>query len=274
MLAGKPCGVAPLLKWPGGKRSLLPALRELVPSAFTTYYEPFVGGGALFFDLCPDGAVLADHNEHLISCYEEVRDNPSAVIEILQRMPNSPEDYYRIRRWSPTTAIEAAARTIYLATLAFNGIYRVNLRGEFNVPYGHKSHLQPCDRVRVMAASEALSRAQLMRADFEDALRTASCGDFVYLDPPYTVTHAKNGFLKYNARIFSWEDQERLACIARGLTARGCTVVVSNADHPSVRRLYADFEQRTVQRPSRIAASSEFRRRVTECVFYKEPDRC
>jgi DNA adenine methylase len=168
----------------------------------------------------------------------------------------------------PKSDAARAARLIYLVTLAFNGIYRVNLKGEFNVPYGYKTHLNPCDEERIRKASKLLSRAVVLDQDFEEAVTRAKEDDLVYLDPPYTVAHGNNGFIKYNAKIFSWEDQIRLARAAKGLVAKGCTVIVSNADHSSIRRLYDGFTKILLERNSVIAASSDFRSRITESVFY------
>jgi DNA adenine methylase len=235
---------------------------------FNRYFEPFFGGGALFFALQPRNAFISDKNAELIHAYCQVRDRPDAVIRELRKLRNNEKDYYRIRSNSPKNAAARAARMIYLVTLAFNGIYRVNLRGEFNVPYGYKTHLDPCDGDRIRAASELLKGAVVQEHDFEEALRPAAGGDLVYLDPPYTVAHGNNGFVKYNAKIFSWEDQIRLARVARNLVNNGCTVIVSNADHGSIRRLYRDFEIAVFERNSIIAASSDFRSRITECVFH------
>jgi DNA adenine methylase len=183
---------------------------------------------------------------------------------------NSEKEYYLIRASSPADDAERAARLIYLTTLSFNGIYRLNRLGVFNVPYGRKTHLVVCDRRRLMAASAALHGVKLMAGDFAQSIAGATRGDFVYLDPPYTVAHGNNGFLKYNAATFSWEDQVRLADRARALTQAGCRVVVSNADHPSIRDLYDGFAVKTVDRPSVMAASSAFRRMITECIFYNK----
>lgn len=169
-----------------------------------------MGGGALYFALQPRRAVLADNNADLINCYQQVRDRPHRVIDWLSRMRNSEEHYYRIRQEAPEDPVKRAARLIYLTTLSFNGIFRVNRNGEFNVPYGRKTHVQPCDPARILAASAALSAARLVAADFETAIGAAQKSDVIYLDPPYTVAHGNNGFLKYNARIFSWDDQVRL----------------------------------------------------------------
>jgi DNA adenine methylase len=258
----------PLIKWAGGKRRLLPDIAELAPPKFSRYYEPFLGGGAVFFSLLPAAATLSDANDELIQMYAQVRDQPDKVLECLARMRNSEEDYYRIRSMKARTESGRAARLIYLCTLSFNGIYRQNLRGEFNVPYGYKTHVNPRDIAVLERISESLQGKTLIKADFETATSTAQRGDFVYFDPPYTVAHANNGFIKYNARIFSWEDQRRLASIASELKKAGCYVIVSNADHPSIRELYSGFEVRVIERQSVMAASSKFRRTVRECLFY------
>lgn len=258
----------PLLKWAGGKRNLLHSILPLVPPRFGRYYEPFLGGGALFFALEPEEALLSDKNSDLTHAYLQIRDKPDLVIRALRRLKNSKRDYYHIRASSPRTDADRAARFIYLITLAFNGIYRVNLNGHFNVPYGYKKHLEPCDEERIRRASALLRRAVIRDQDFEEALAGAARGDLVYLDPPYTVAHGNNGFVKYNAKIFSWEDQVRLSLVAKKLADKGCTVIVSNADHFSIHKLYKGFAVKTVERHSIIAASSEFRSQVTECVFY------
>jgi len=258
----------PLLKWPGGKRNLLNSILPLVPASFKRYYEPFLGGGALFFALEPQEAFLSDKNAELIHVYVQIRDNPDLVIRALRKLKNSKGNYYSIRSSNPRGDASRAARFIYLITLAFNGIYRVNLNGEFNVPYGYKKYLDPCDAERIRRASALLSKSVIHDQDFEEALAGADKGDLVYLDPPYTVAHGNNGFVKYNAKIFSWDDQLRLARVANNLAAKGCTVIVSNADHASIRKLYRDFAATILERNSTIAASSDFRSRVTECIFY------
>jgi len=260
----------PLLKWPGGKRALLKYILSVVPRNFDCYYEPFLGGAALFFALQPQRAVLADNHLELINCYTQVRDRPEAVVGYLSSLENSAETYYQVRASEPTDQIERAARLLYLTTLAFNGIHRVNLAGKFNVPYGGKTHLVPCDEQKILVASEALSKASIRCGDFADSVAEAGRGDFVYLDPPYTVAHGKNGFLKYNTKIFSWDDQLRLARIANDLVQRGCRVAVSNADHESIIPLYGNFCRLNIERTSRVAADARHRKATTEVVFYNE----
>lgn len=262
--------VQPLFRWAGGKRALLKHLLQLVPHDFNNYYEPFVGAGALYFALQPSAAVLSDSNQELINCYEQVRDHTEEVICCLSALQNTEEEYYRIRDWLPTGAIPRAARFLYLASLSFNGIYRVNSEGKFNVPYSNRQGAIVCDATRIRTVGAALAKAQLRCCDFADSLASAAAGDLIYLDPPYTVAHGNNGFIEYNAKIFSWSDQERLAKLALELVERGCTVLVSNADHSSILDLYQKFRVMKVTRNSSIAASASNRKHVTECIFYNE----
>jgi DNA adenine methylase len=260
---------APLLKWAGGKRWLAPRLVEMISRVtFSRYYEPFCGGAALFFQLAPKRAVLSDTNTELINCYRQIKNDPESVISALRSFRNSEGSYYAVRDMHPRIDSRRAARILYLTTLAFNGIYRVNLRGEFNVPYGYKTHLEPCDVQRIRSASKLLQCARLFVADFEDVTAEVTPRDLIYFDPPYTVAHGNNGFLKYNERILLWEDQLRLACVATAAADRGCKVIVSNADHPSVRKLYSRFTMERVPRPSVMAASASYRRKITECLFH------
>jgi DNA adenine methylase len=263
-----PKSVAPLLKWPGGKRSLARQICEVFPKTYGRYFEPFLGGGAVFFTLRPKTATLADKNRALIETYRQVRDYPYELIQRLRAMPNTEADYYRIRAQIPNTASARAARFVYLCTLAFNGIHRYNLRGEFNVPYGFKTHVEVCDEERILDISCLLKGAALLPWDFEKSVAKANDGDLIYFDPPYTVAHNNNGFVKYNAAIFSWEDQKRLARVAREARDRGCHVVVSNADHRCVRELYKGFKETTIMRHSIIGGGKEYRRPITEALFW------
>jgi len=259
----------PLVKWPGGKRNLLRDILPLLPRAFNRYYEPFVGSGALFFAMQPTKATLSDTNVELINLYAQVRDRPFDLINLLKKFRNSEEFYYKIRSRLPRMPISRAARFLYLLNLSFNGIHRVNLRGVFNVPYGFKSHLATYDEARIHATSRALASVTLRAVDFAKATGRAQEGDLVYFDPPYSVAHANNGFVKYNEKIFSWDDQVRLAAHAKELANRGCHVYVSNAHHSSVAHLYRGFHVERIKRFSVIAASSEFRRQITEAIYYR-----
>jgi DNA adenine methylase len=258
----------PLIRWPGGKRALVSKITSKFPENFNRYYEPFFGGGAIFFAIAPENAALSDINSDLINAYAMVRDRPGELISELENYENSEGFYYEVRASRPSDIIKKSARLLYLTRLSFNGIYRVNLNGDFNVPYGKKHHLSAFDLTKLLETSEALKGVSLSVADFELATESARSGDLVYFDPPYTVAHANNGFVKYNENIFSWADQVRLAEHARTLAARGCFVAVSNADHVSVDALYGDFNKMMIERFSVIAASSAFRRQITECLYF------
>lgn len=260
----------PLLKWPGGKRLLINRIYEALPPHYETYIEPFVGGGALFFALGPPKSVLSDKNRDLIEAYRQVRDRPHDVIRVLRSMENSEEHYYKVRAQGPVTPSARAARLIYLCSLAFNGIHRYNLRGEFNVPYGFKTHLTVCDEERIIQSSLRLRSAALLSWDFETTVRRAKPGDLIYFDPPYTVAHNNNGFVKYNASIFSWKDQERLAAVAQDMRRKGCHVVVSNADHDCIRNLYRGFETMVIERHSIIGGGRAYRKPITEALFWSQ----
>lgn len=259
----------PLIKWPGGKRWLVPEIAAHAPPLYRRYIEPFAGGAAIFFGLKPDQAILSDINADLMEFYSVVARQPEELISRINALKNTETAYYRIRELVPTCELDRAARFLYLTRLSFNGIYRVNLKGEFNVPYGQKSWMAPCDPDHVRRCAEVLARATLLTADFRDVLRQAESGDFVYVDPPYTVAHNNNGFLKYNERIFSWNDQCDLAEAARSAAARGAMVIISNADHFDLRKLYSDFDQVTVRRFSSVSAESRGRKHVNECIFMR-----
>ncbi|MFY7808041.1 MAG: DNA adenine methylase, partial [Fimbriimonadaceae bacterium] len=201
----------PVVKWAGGKRWLSNTLRAKLGSARPRIIEPFVGGGAFFFSMRPEEAILADSNSDLINAYTMLRDRLSDVCECLSTFKNNSEAYYLIRDSNPICSVERAARFLYLCRHSFNGIYRVNQNGFFNVPYGHKSHRDVFDRENLADASAALAKASLHCQDFESTIELAGPGDFVYADPPYTVAHNNNGFVKYNEIMFSYEDQRRLA---------------------------------------------------------------
>lgn len=265
----------PFLKWAGGKRSLISRLAPHLQSSRPdyTYFEPFLGGGAAFFFLEPPIAVLSDANEELIDTYVAVRDGIDSVIDCLMELPYTKEDYYIIRSSRPLSAAARAARFIYLNKTCFNGLYRVNLSGEFNVPFGrHGPNVEICNEAQLRAASRALRSASLRTGDFAEILTQARPGDVVYFDPPYTTTHGNNGFIEYNAKVFSWEDQRRLAMVAESLVEGGVNVAVSNADHPSIIDCYTQSGRLRLERLERwstIASRAPKRLRTTELVFVR-----
>jgi DNA adenine methylase len=266
--------LSPLFKWPGGKRFLLQHLLPFVPDQYGRYFEPFLGSGALFFAIQPNRAFLSDKSEDLVTFYSTVRDHPSSLVEQLQKMKNSEREYYRLRSQTPSSDVEKAARFLYLTNLSFNGIYRVNRQGFFNVPYGRRPKIKVFSSEGIEQARRVLSKAHIVCSDFELILAKARSRDFVYLDPPYTVVHGTNGFLRYNAKIFSWDDQNRLARIACDLKERGCHILMTNANHESIRKLYSEFSHVEISRPSCMAASSQHRRNVTELIITNIGRKC
>jgi DNA adenine methylase len=264
----------PFIKWPGGKRWAARRIAELVSARLTgSYLEPFLGGGAVFFHLRPPKAVLADVNEDLIATYRMVRRNSGAIIEQLRQFRVTEADYYRIRERDPKDPIARAARFLYLNRTAFGGVYRLNLKGRFNVPYGGGERTPAIlwqTEVLDHAAS-ALRKAQLKVSDFEPILSLARAGDVAYCDPTYTVAHDNNGFVRYNERNFSWSDQERLAAAAGAATSRGATVIVSNAHHASIRELYPAAVFTTLTRISRVTPNVSLRRPVDELLITLNP---
>lgn len=251
----------PFLKWPGGKRWLTNRYDKLFPEKVGRYIEPFLGGGAVFFFVNPTEAILADTNEDLVNAYNNVRLHASEIekrLGLLQQKHNS-DTYYKIRSEQPDVALDRAVRFIYLNRTCFNGIYRVNRAGEFNVPIGSKTQVEyPAGYLTEV--SKRLKVATIRVADFEDTLAEAAKGDFVFVDPPYTVMHNNNNFLKYNAHLFSWADQERLAKAVRKAAAKGARVMLSNANHASVRALYRGFGvHRRPARTTVLAADSGHR---------------
>ncbi len=262
----------PFLKWAGGKTALLPELLKAAPERIETYYEPFVGGGALFFALQSEGrfkhAVLSDSNRELINAYIQVRDNVEGLIRALQvhqRKYRAAEDraeyYYTIRAKELTCSLGGAANLIFLNKTCYNGLYRVNSKGNFNVPHGRYKNPTICDEDNLRAVSEALQGVELTVADFAEAPQEAGDGDFVYFDPPYIPLTDTAYFTSYTAKDFDMEAQARLAMTAERLAQQGSLVALSNSGHPDVASMYSSqaFELREVQ--ARRAINSVAKRR-------------
>ncbi len=256
----------PFLKWAGGKRWLFSAeFAERLPK-FERYVEPFVGGGAGFFAIKPRKATLNDVNAELINLYREVRSNPAKIDRGLRYLQerHSKETYYTIRNRGYREGTAGAIRTLYLNRTCWNGLFRLNLKGKFNVPIGTKTAIYNSTE-SFIDYSEALQGAELRCGDFEPVINNCSTGDLIFVDPPYTVKHNVNGFVKYNEAIFSWADQERLAKALRKAKSRGAAVVLTNADHESVRQLYDGFGEHTsVSRASVISGKASGRSQTTE----------
>ena len=261
--------IVPFLKWAGGKRWFNHLYSDLFPGKFRRYCEPFLGSAAVYFHLQPQTAVLSDINRSLIGAYEAIRDDWQRVERILRRhqLLHSDDYYYFVRNQSCASRFERAARFIYLNRTCWNGLYRVNQEGRFNVPRGTKdSVILPTDQFKETAKS--LQNADLECCDFEESINKVGRDDFVFIDPPYTVKHNFNGFIKYNERLFSWLDQERLHACAKAAVSRGAKVIVTNANHESVWELYSDFPQKIIApRESVLAADKSSRNRVQELII-------
>lgn len=264
----------PFLKWPGGKSWIATKLASCIRENLrSTYYEPFLGSGAVFFVLLPQNAVLSDVNHDLVNTYIQVRDHWEEVISKLRRLPVNRDMYYQLRIMEPDNAIERSVRFLYLNRTAFGGIYRLNKRGEFNVPFGGGERTPEIlwrDNL-LKNASAALSCTQLTQSDFETQLDVAKSGDVVFCDPTYTVSHENNSFRRYNEKNFSWEDQERLVKSAMAAADRGVSVLVTNAYHKCIKELYSPYRPMVVSRVSCMSPKAEGRRLVRECVFALGP---
>lgn len=258
----------PFLKWAGGKRWLAASTLLPIPKQFDRYIEPFVGGGAIFFRLSPERSIISDINEELINLYRVLRDMPFDLETLMteHQSRHSAAHYYEVRSSTPLEKLPRAARTLYLNRTCWNGLYRVNLKGEFNVPIGTKKTVI-IDGENFLDISITLRRSDIRCQDFEVPINEAKKGDFLFIDPPYTVKHNLNGFLKYNEKIFGWSDQVRLRDAVMAAAERGAAIVVTNADHISVRDLYTGFEYKKLARTSILSADAKRRGKTSEAMF-------
>lgn len=277
LLSDKDLPVIPLfLKWAGGKLQLIEQFESLFPSDFSNYYEPFIGSGAVFFylqsKLRPKKAFLSDTNEELINCFIVVRDRPSELIEILlsHRMRHSKEYYYEIRRLESDKldGVSRAARLIYLNKTCFNGLYQVNSKGQFNVPFGDYKNPSIFDKSTLLKASQMLQGLDLRVMPFEKVLDFAGKHDFVYFDPPYIPLSKTSSFTRYSKIDFSIKEQSRLSEVFRALDSKGCYVMLSNSDHSLTRDLYRDYAKNivTVRAKRKINSVGSKRGAINEIV--------
>ncbi len=249
---------------------MLPVLRPCVPETFGTYHEPFVGGGALFYSLRPERAVLGDNNPELVNAYCVVRDDVEALIEGLGTHRYEKGHFLAVRALDPgkLSPIQRAARFIFLNRTCFNGLYRVNGKGQFNVPFGRYANPIICDAANLRACSTALQGVDVRREPFESVLERAVAGDFVYFDPPYLPISATSSFTGYTEDGFGLADHRRLRDVAAALKERGVHVLLSNSAAPAIRELYADgFEVKDVLAARAINSKADGRGAVTELVI-------
>ncbi len=255
----------PFLKWAGGKQRLLPQYEPYFPdlSEAGHYYEPFIGSAAVFFHLQPRPATLADRNPNLIEVYRTIQQDVEAVIHALQPHHNESAYFYHVRAQDPAqlSPAERAARLIFLNKTCYNGLYRENSQGQFNVPFGRYKNPKICDAPRLRAAATALQGINLLVADFAQVLETAVAGDFIYFDPPYAPLSATSSFTNYDGQGFDEADQRRLAETIHQLTARGCRVMLSNSSAPLVEELYPPPRYRHIPIYARRNINSKAHRR-------------
>jgi DNA adenine methylase len=264
--------IKPFIKWVGGKRQLLPEIRKYIPENFGTYYEPFVGAGAVFLDISPQRALISDANKELINCYQEIRDHYNCVISHLETFDDSEEAYYRIRdldlhdNYGTYSSSFKAARMIYLNKTDFNGLYRVNSKGHFNVPYGKHENKFVINYDGLKEISEYLNNnlIAITSDDFEKAVESALPGDFIYFDPPYDPVSETSNFTKYTSDGFTKQDQIRLRDCFVKLTERGCKCLLSNAGTDFIKDIYKDYNIVEVQANRAINSVGSKRGKVTE----------
>jgi len=260
---------APFLKWAGGKTRILDKILPHFPETHGRYFEPFVGGGAVFFGFAPQGSVqLSDINGELINVYRVVRDEVDALIADLQRHRYEKNYYYAVRAQEPVELrpVQRASRFIFLNRTCFNGLYRVNRRGRFNVPFGRYSNPTICQEDRLRSASQALQGVTIGQLDYATACAPAQKGDVVYFDPPYDPISKTANFTSYASGGFDRGEQERLAQLFKRLADDGVFVALSNSDTPFIRSLYKDFRVLQIEAPRAISRNAAKRKPVHEVV--------
>lgn len=252
----------PLLKWAGGKSQMLGDIIPLIPNNYGRYIEPFVGGGALFFALAPEGGIIADSNPELVNLYQTVADNVEGIIAHLSLLTNTEEIFYKVRAldWTKLSKDQAAARTIFLNKTCFNGLYRVNKSGGFNVPFGRYKNPRLVDEEALRAASTLLKQTTIVHGDYKTVLyEHAQPGDFIFLDPPYLPISEYSDFKRYTKEQFYEEDHVELAEEVHRLHELGCHVILTNSNHPLVHEQYAKFKIDVIQTKRYISCNAKGR---------------
>ncbi|WP_066506884.1 DNA adenine methylase [Abyssisolibacter fermentans] len=264
----------PFIRWAGGKSWLIPHVKSIILNLeYRNYYEPFIGGGAIFFSLQQKKNVyLSDINPELIDSYISIRDHPNLIIKELKHYTNTESEYYRIRALEPDNMIERAARFIYLNQTSYNGLYRVNKKGKYNVPYGHRQNLNyNYDRLRI--ASQKLQKVRIHCEDFSKKKYRIREGDLIFLDPPYTVSHNNNGFIEYNQNLFSLDDQKRLSKYIDYIKSKGAYYILTNAAHNAIKEIFTkEGDSLTpLDRHSLIGGKKAKRSLISEYIFTNIP---
>ena len=261
--------IAPVLRWAGGKTWFISHFKSIIKDVeINHYHEPFLGGAAIFFSLKTNKmSYLSDENEKLITTYKAIKNSPQEVVRILHSYENSEDRYYEIRDMTPNDDIELAAQFIYLNQTSYNGLYRVNRQGYYNVPYGFRSSVT-FDTKRILSVSEKLRKTNLSYGDFVVNKYKIQKGDLVFLDPPYTVSHNNNGFIEYNQKLFSLDDQYRLSDFIDYIKRKNAYYILTNAAHDKIKDIF-DKGDRILKfsRQSLIGGKSAERKKVAEYIF-------
>ena len=263
--------IKPFLRWTGSKNWLVKSdLINYLPTNFNNYHECFLGGGAVFFSLNTEKkAFLYDINKDLIEAYTEIRDNVELIIKTLKKLKNSEEEYYRIRKSKALKSHTRVAKFIYLNKCSFNGIYRVNSSGTYNVPYGKRKNVDIVCEDNLRKVSQSLQNVTIKAIDFKETIKDVKKGDLVFLDPPYTVAHENNGFIEYNQKLFSWENQIELKDFIKSISRKGAYFILTNASHLSIRELYNEIgEIHTLSRYSQVGGRNKTRGMYNELVIF------
>ncbi len=267
-------GPKPFLKWPGGKRWLAPLLKLIIrPELKGTYYEPFLGMGAVFLALKPKKAVVSDISAELISCLDTVRTSPDEVLQAVWRFSNNNKCYNQVKSMVPRTKVTASSRFIFLNKTCWGGLYRINRLGAFNVPFGNSGR-KICSKKSLLQCAQIFKAATLLCCDFEEAIANAGKGDVIYADPPYTLSGKNNGFLRYNDTLFSWCDQNRLAVANRRAARKGAFVIVSGLLHKDILKLYPGWWVLELPRKSLVSKEIKGRRTISEILLFSRKPAC
>lgn len=266
--------VKPILKWVGGKRQLLSEISPLIPGEFDKYFEPFVGAGAVIFDLLPNKAVINDLNAELINVYQAIKHSPDELIELLQEHTNNndKEYFYRVREldrqagYDDLSSVFKASRTIYLNKTGFNGLYRVNKAGQFNTPWGRYKNPRILDADNILAMSKYFNEneIEILNTDYKEALNTVSNGDFVYFDPPYLPISPSSAFVSYTSDGFGIEQQIELKETCDLLNNKGVKFLLSNSYHPFLLELYQDYNIKIVEARRNVNSKGHKRGKIRE----------
>lgn len=268
--------IEPFVRWAGGKTWLIPHLQSIIGDLqIEHYHEPFLGGGAVYFSMeHTKKSYLSDANAQLINTYIQVRDNPEILIDTFMMFRNTETDYYRIRdEITDDNSVENAARFLYLNQTSYNGLYRVNRDGKYNVPYGFRTNWV-YNPERIRKASQHLQNTRISIGDFEVNKYRIKENDLFFLDPPYTVSHNNNGFIAYNQKLFSLEDQKRLKRFIEYIKSKGAYYILTNAAHEKIREIFYSQEDRIVelQRNSLIGGKRAVRAEISEYIFTNIPE--